>query len=281
MLAYKKVRVQSPGNLDFLLETLFRLNKQKASYARERGHVFVDDRISLSNRRLGPGAEIKLITEFGRPNQKFASIEAVENSYLVINKKQGGPTELADSQDTRSLQSWLLSYLLRQNPKQFPYCQAAHRLDSETTGLIIFATKKSVRKELNDYFEKRQIYKTYLCVTRPFSRDDFKANEKLLKTDSKVIVHEEGKEALTQARCLKKGNNFWLWSVRPKTGRSHQIRVHFAHRGIPLLGDSLYGGEKAERLFLHSHKIEIPQIKKTYQAAPPKDFLQALEEKRS
>lgn len=142
-----------------------------------------------------------------------------------------------------------------------------HRLDKETSGVLIAAKTEKAHQKLIELFHDRQIHKEYIAITLgkvqeakldfPLSRSD-KDRKKMA-----VCSDGEGKEAITEVIPLDYNGTFSKVLLKPKTGRTHQLRVHLAHMGTPILGDKVYGIEsqnkrfKAHRHFLHAAKLSF------------------------
>jgi len=140
-----------------------------------------------------------------------------------------------------------------------------HRLDRDTSGVMVFAMTRHAQRHLGLQFEKRQVKKTY--IARVFGR----VEEKTGTVDLPLIVDwpnrplqhvdfENGKPAVTDWRVLKYEENVTRMRLFPQTGRSHQLRVHMREIGHPILGDPFYAsGEarKAERLMLHAESLRL------------------------
>lgn len=126
--------------------------------------------------------------------------------------------------------------------------QVAHRLDKETTGCLVLGRHARALRTLADLFQQRKIAKTYWAIvegTWP---------EGLERVDDPV----DGQEASTLVRPLAQLEiGTWL-ELRPLTGRTHQLRIHCAAHGHPILGDSRYGAKKPGALLLHARRVEIP-----------------------
>ncbi len=164
-----------------------------------------------------------------------------------------------------------------------------HRLDKDTSGLLVVAKTDAALTALQAAFKDRTVQKTYLALVHgtpppngtfrtlygrhPHHRQRFSGRVKT------------GKEAVTHFVTLEKFARASLVEIILETGRTHQIRVHFAEAGHPLLGDALYGGVKKagplviDRQALHAFKLEFPHPKTgkvlEYEAKPPKDFVAA------
>src|SRR3989338_7557712 len=143
-----------------------------------------------------------------------------------------------------------------------------HRLDKETSGLLIVAKTNEAHRGLQDQFESRSVMKIYTAlVSGRVSFEEGHVEDSLSrhpKIRRKMAVSKEAtaKEALTKYRVLERFRFSTLLEVRILTGRTHQIRVHLAHLGHPVLGDELYGKKEfAPRLCLHASKIEFSHPK--------------------
>jgi 23S rRNA pseudouridine1911/1915/1917 synthase len=157
-----------------------------------------------------------------------------------------------------------------------------HRLDRDTSGLMLLAKTPEAQEVLKEGFKERLMQKTYIgavagvpaqkkgVIDAPIGRaSGFK----------KIKVWEYGREALTEYKVKETGRNCALLEIHPKTGRTNQIRIHLAHIGHPILGDRLYGGPAAPRMLLHSFSLVFNHPitgKKTELEAPlPDDFKKA------
>ncbi len=153
------------------------------------------------------------------------------------------------------------------------FLELAHRLDRDTSGLLVVAKKRLALTRLHDQFRAGDIGKRYLALVRGRWRNELQhirvPLQKYLTADGerRVSVDSAGKAAHTVVRLLARWENFSLVEVELKTGRTHQIRVHLAHLGFPLAGDDKYGDfplnkdlQKAglKRMFLHAAKLGLP-----------------------
>ena len=159
----------------------------------------------------------------------------------------------------------LADCLLSRVQAVFPQALLVHRLDRDTSGVMVFALTPHAQRHLGLQFEKRQVKKTY--VARVWGR----VAEKTGQIDLPLIVdwpnrprqmvdHENGKPALTEWRVQRQGEDETRLRLFPKTGRSHQLRVHCLAIGHPILGDPFYATGPARnhaRLMLHSENIRF------------------------
>jgi tRNA pseudouridine32 synthase / 23S rRNA pseudouridine746 synthase len=156
-----------------------------------------------------------------------------------------------------------------------------HRLDKDTSGVILFARTADVHRRLNGLFESRQVEKTYLAwVLGSPQREDGVVNAALREFGSgRTGVDPRGKPASTRWRVKRRAGEKTLLEVQPATGRRHQIRVHLYSLGHPVLGDRLYGESRpvggAPRLMLHALELSFPWDNPKplrFRADPPGEF---------
>lgn len=191
------------------------------------------------------------------PPKTPLSIVAKTEDYIIIDKPSGllsvpGKTE-PDCVESR-LQH------------QCPESLTIHRLDMATSGLMVFARTPHAQRHIGLQFENRQIEKTYLArVAGQPESDGGLINEPLIadwpNRPRQKICYEHGKEAITEWQVLSHTDDSTLVELSPKTGRSHQLRVHMAHLGHPILGDRIYAPDPvfnaASRLQLHAHRLRF------------------------
>ncbi len=152
-----------------------------------------------------------------------------------------------------------------------------HRIDVETSGVVLFARTAEAHKQANQWFEKHGVRKSYdfLAQGNP-STPIFKVNEAI-----------EGKPSVTQFEVKERFDGVFLGRATPLSGRRHQIRIHLSHKGYPILGDTEYRGPRQldrlglqiERVALHAAKLELPGAEK-FEAAWPEDFRAWIEKLR-
>lgn len=167
-----------------------------------------------------------------------------------------------------------------------------HRLDKDTSGIILIAKNEKTQRFLQDQFRKRSVHKTYYALTdghpptptgrveAPIGRDPSHRKKMAIVP----IVH--GKEAVTEYKVLEKFQHHALIAAYPQTGRTHQVRLHMAFLGCPLVGDRIYGHRKqlleANRQMLHAYQLEIiipgETTPRVFEAPIPEDMKQLLQE---
>jgi len=165
----------------------------------------------------------------------------------------------------------IIEQLRRQRP-QARFLELAHRLDRETSGLLLVAKKRAALTALHDLFREGRIEKRYLALVKgrwlePLRHVRLALHKHLTEGgERRVSVSREGKEAHSIVRLVARWQNFSLVEVELKTGRTHQIRVHLAYLGHPLCGDDKYGDfplnkllqkQGLGRMFLHAARLGL------------------------
>jgi len=192
------------------------------------------------------------------------SIVHRDDRLLVLDKPSGllaVPGRGPDLQDC----------LARRVQELFPTALVVHRLDRDTSGLMLMALDAAAQRDLSRQFEQRQVKKHYRCIVRgvpdrssglvdlPIARDP-------ARPPRYQIDHETGRPSQTHWRVLERLGDRARLDVEPITGRSHQIRLHLATLGHPILGDPLYGDDEtradcetslAPRLLLHATLLAV------------------------
>ncbi|MGA7828607.1 MAG: RluA family pseudouridine synthase [Geobacteraceae bacterium] len=132
-----------------------------------------------------------------------------------------------------------------------------HRLDRGTSGVMIFPKNRAAAARLSHLLKEGRVEKRYLAlVTGAVPDREWLVDQPIAKVGSaRYGVARPGKEAQTMFRVVAEGEGTALVEARPLTGRTHQIRVHLAHCGLPIVGDSTYGGEHAPRMMLHCRSM--------------------------
>jgi len=187
---------------------------------------------------------------------------------VVVNKAQGMVVHPGAGNRQGTLANALCFRRLRLGEQSASFLNAGirpgivHRLDKDTSGIIIAAYDEEAQAFLCEQFKSRKVRKNYIAIVHGVPNAKTGRIETFIARDAhdrkRFAVSAKGKTAVTFWKVLKSRQNYSLVLLRPKTGRTHQLRVHMRHIGHPILGDPLYGsGEKGVTLMLHSKSLAI------------------------
>jgi 23S rRNA pseudouridine1911/1915/1917 synthase len=277
----------------FLVQHLDDVSRSRVQLLLEQGSVLIGGKLAKASRKVRSGDSISILGD-PQPPPLRAMAEAIpleivyeDSDLAVVNKPAGmmvhagaGATE--DARNRGTLVNALLHYLNELSSAGGPLRPGiVHRLDKQTSGLIVVAKNDLTHARLSSMFSRRQVRKLYLAlvqgdlpqergtVNAPISRD-------VVRRTRMTTRREGGRGAVSHWEVLRRirgpYGSFTLVSVRIETGRTHQIRVHMASLGHPVVGDTLYGAASAiaplagtgglprlvlPRNFLHAAELEF------------------------
>jgi RluA family pseudouridine synthase len=210
------------------------ISRRKARELIAARRVLVNERaVSIASREVGADDRIAVVDVLPE-----LSMIRESDDWIAVDKPAGMPTQPARDREQRSLEE-----LLR---LQFREIWLVHRLDTPTSGVVLFARSAAAAATLSALFASGEIRKTYLAVL-----EGEIAGERVVDTPV------QGKSARTTFRPLRVHGNTTLVEALIETGRTHQIRIHAASIGHPVAGDRRYGsGGRAARLMLHAWQLE-------------------------
>ncbi len=180
-----------------------------------------------------------------------------EDKFLIVINKSGNILVHSDGNTNETLTNAVYNYLYLNNDNLFAY--PIHRLDYETTGIVVFAKDPFSLAYMSKQIEEHNVVKEYVCLCRgEFSKFQGVITSKIAKDrhSNKQIVNIKGKDATTKYKVIKNGSISKVL-VNIEHGRKHQIRVHLASIKHPICGDKLYGYNETEDLKLHFKKISF------------------------
>lgn len=213
------------------------------------GRVEVNDLLTLSPKTKLEGgedisldAEAEVVVDFA-PEAIPLDIVYEDNDILIVNK----PAGLVVHPAAGNWQGTLLNALIHHDPQleTLPRAGIVHRIDKDTSGLLMIAKTLQAHHSLTDQLQERDIHREYLAIVKGRMTAGGTVDEPIGRhpTDRKrYVVRQSGKEAVTHYRVVQRFNHHTLVQLKLETGRTHQIRVHMAHIRYPLLGDPVYGG---------------------------------------
>ena len=254
--------------LDHMMVEIFKsYNRSTLQKFIESGFVRVDGIVAKKpNQKFVEGAYIELDVPEDMKNADVKPDVIYEDDDVIVMNKPAGLLSEPRGQ-----------YCPEKTLADFGYI--AHRLDRDTSGVVILAKTEEIQHFLKKQFQDRTVHKTYVAVVcgRP-KLDEARIDLPLirdLKRPTTFRVDANGKEAETFYKVLKTNDVYSMVELKPTTGRTHQLRVHMKYLGHPILGDPVYGVEKADRLYLHARELEITLPsgeRKTFKARVPKEF---------
>ena len=209
-----------------------------------------------------PRKEIKPQTEIKFKNYSIDLIYE-DDQILVVEKPAKLLSVATDKLETDTLHSKCVDYLKQKDPKSWAYI--VHRLDKETSGVMILAKTKSAKEYLQEQFSQREVYRIYhTLVEGILDRDSgtiiqHLTEDKHLNIKSTSKTNKFGKQAITHFETLTKHESTTLVRVMIETGRRHQIRMAMQSIGHPIVGDSLHGAttNPFSRICLHATSLEF------------------------
>ncbi len=254
--------------LDLMMVEIYKsYNRSTLQKFIESGFVQVDGEVVLKpNTKFEDGVKISLVVPEDMKNADVKPEVIYEDDNVLVINKPAGLLSMAKGE-----------YCPEKTLEDFGLL--VHRLDRDTSGVVILAKNEEAQTMLRRQFQDRKAHKTYFAVVSgrpkldearidlPMARD--------LKRPTTFRVDVNGKEAETFYKVVKTDDKHSLVELRPTTGRTHQLRVHMAYLGCPIVGDRVYDGEKAERLYLHAYSLEITLPggeRRVFKAELPGDF---------
>jgi len=210
-----------------------------------------------------------------------------DGDLLVIDKPPGLTTHPAPGHPRHTLVNAVLSYLPELADSEDSFRPGiVHRLDKDTSGVMLVAKNNQARANLVGQFKSRAVNKIYTVLVKGHLTPDVGVIEAPIGRDprnrKRMAVVAAGREARTDYRVLEYLDNYTLLAASPKTGRTHQIRVHLAAIGFPVVGDITYGVKSPHvpRQFIHASRIgfQLPASGEyvEFVAALPPDLVEAL-----
>ncbi|MCR4743410.1 MAG: RluA family pseudouridine synthase [Treponema sp.] len=215
-----------------------------------------------------------------------------DENLIFVNKPAFFPVEQTIVGNRDNLHDSLVDYLWKQNPelKNPPYVGIMHRLDRGTSGVILFSKNRSINKAVSQMFSQHRFTKKYLALVEKNPNykvgDSFTVEFFMGRISSKSQTGKWGKvkeedggdfsksDFKILKECRVENKDCFLIECNLFTGRTHQIRLHLSSKGLPILGDELYGGKIAKRIYLHSQELscECEDLNLHFKVIAPCDF---------
>ena len=226
----------------------------------ESGRVEVNGRVARDGRAVVRTHDRVELGGRGRiPFPKGLGLVYQDEAIVVVDKPAGLLTVATERERARTAYRLLWDYLQAQRPRARPFI--VHRLDRETSGLLVFAKSPEAKQQLQAQFEERTVQRVYTALVKGHLREQSGTLESRLVEDRSLRVHTArgaaGKTAITRYRVLARGQDTTLLELSLDTGRRRQIRVQLAGIGHPIVGDREHGGPGGQfrRLCLHATRL--------------------------
>lgn len=221
--------------------------------------------VRVASRNVKPGDVIEIgIMEPGRFQELVLPPEALlyeDGELIAVNKPAGINSQRTPYQLKGTLEYWVTEYFKAQGSAE--PARVVHRLDRGTSGAMLFPKNRQAAGRLSRLFQDGLVDKLYLALVsgRP-AQERWTVDAPIGKVASaRYGVVKGGKAAVTEFRVAASSGALSLVEARPLTGRTHQIRVHLASAGLPILGDATYGGGEADRMMLHCSVMSFRNAK--------------------
>ena len=276
-----KYEVKEKMILIEFLERVLKKSHKDAKKLLTNKQILVNNKVNTKyNAQLNVG-DIIVINNFNTSNMD-SKIEILyeDKDVIVVNKPSGLLTIATENEKEKTLYHLVSEYTKKSNKNNRIFI--VHRLDKETSGIVIFAKKEKIKNLYQNNWDELVLYRGYAAVLEgklPKYRGKIIQYLKEGKDNFKVYVTDKnnGKKAVTLYKVLKENDKYTLVDIEIQTGRKNQIRVAFSSLGYPILGDHKYGSlEKTRRLALHAYKLilinPVNKKKMDFEIKIPDDF---------
>ena len=286
--------IKSGTRLDkYVSEVCPEISRTRAQKLIDDGHITVNGKLRSASYRTNTGDLLQIEIPPATPSHLApedidVNILYEDEDVIVVDKPAGLTVHPSPTQQSHTLINAILPHLAR-STGDFERPGIVHRLDKDTSGVMVIARNPVAHEKLADQFKRHSVKKVYIALVKgrltpeqgiieaPVGRDTGDRKKMAITGESR------GKKALTRYRVVRYLDSFSLLEVMPQTGRTHQIRVHLAAIGFPVVGDATYGVKSPllSRQFLHAHKLgfQHPTTGKymEFVSPLPLDLAQALE----
>lgn len=258
-----KIKEGGKRVLDFL--SSFNLGKEKIKYfSLHKGSILINDKIADLNSNLNEHDSLTLINDDCLdliPLKRKINILYEDDYLLIINKPSNILIHSDGNQNLNNTLSNAVAYYYFNKGLNIPV-RFCHRLDKDTTGLMIVAKDMLSEAKIKSQIENMNLHRDYIAIAQGNINKNLTINKKIGRdrhVNGKYRISDSGKEAITDIVVLKNFKKYCMLNVFLHTGRTHQIRVHLKAIGHPILGDTLYGdfSPLINRQALHSYHVKF------------------------
>ena len=273
---------------DFLLARFTGLSKMYIRDVIRSEKCEVNGRFENKGFRVRADDLIEIVIDPTRENamrpQKIALDIIYEDAHLIAINKASGMLVHPTHRERSGTMLNAVTYHVNQNRDGGAFIRPGliHRLDKETSGVVVLAKSDAVHRKIAAQFMKRTVEKKYLALVEGTVKEDAGSIEAPIGRYAETKfwdVKEDGKPARTEFRVLERSGDTTLLELEPFTGRTNQLRIHCEHIGHPIVGDIKRGGREFERLCLHAWKLSFrhPHTRETITFEAENSFAQHLQ----
>lgn len=247
--------------------------------------IFVDGKqVSQYNHPLVPGQKVEVGGNRVTPEQKFREYSIIyEDQYLIVIDKAAGLLSMATESEKRITAYSLLSRHVKKQDRGNKIF-IVHRLDRETSGLMLFAKSEEIKNRLQEFWNETVLERTYIAVVEGRVEQQEGTVTSYLSEDKVYKMHssaepDSGQKAITHYSVIRKSDSFSMLKVNLETGRKNQIRIHMQEMGHSVVGDRKYGAASnpIKRLGLHAQQLSfvhpVSGKKMDFESKIPRAFL--------
>lgn len=261
--------------LQFLFDNVKEYNKKDIKNLLKYGSILVNDKVITKHNYQLKDNDIITINKYNK--DKNIDILYEDKDLIVVNKESGILVVDNETNKNKTLYNLVSDYVKKSNKKNKIFI--VHRLDQDTSGIVVFAKNENIKKLLQDNWNDIVLTRKYVAIVEGITDD-----EGIIKTyleenkNHYVYVSNKGKLAITEYKKIKSNNMYSMVDINLKTGRKNQIRVHFKSINHPVVGDVKYGikNDKYNRLCLHAYELSlinpINNKKMVFKSPFPKNF---------
>lgn len=282
-----KGKVLEKGELLETLYVLFKdLSKKKIKNYLKDGGVLLNGKVVTKFNTPVKKNDIIELSKINKTHKKSNLDIIYEDEYFFVINKPAGLLSISTTKEKEKTAYHLVREFIK-NRKKSDKIFVLHRLDKDTSGVLVFVKDNTLKNLLQNNWDKYVKTREYvaLVIGNVKDVDDYTCYLKEIGPDKVIVTNKkEGKIAITSLKTINKNNKYSLVRVNIKTGRRNQIRVVLNHLGNPIIGDKKYGGIKSNRLYLHASKLTItnPLNNKTYtfESSVPTSFKKVVRDEK-